>query len=166
MSSANRNKSADRQAMSSRDRSTSREQQTEFGKGQHSVSNSFRDKEGGGSAFFSNLKSGSTKAMNISKGFFNKVGRSGSSNEREAAVSDEDYVLKVINLPLTEQTRITRIAKRLEDARDKTEFWMPTFPYRAIDYLNYRGTEIEGLYRVPGSGPQVKKWQRRFDEGT
>lgn len=26
--------------------------------------------------------------------------------------------------------------------------------------------ESEGLYRVPGSGPQVKKWQRRFDQGT
>ena len=42
---------------------------------------------------------------------------------------------------------------------------MPAFPWRAIDYLNYKGTEVEGLYRVPGSGPQIKKWQRKFDEG-
>ena len=34
-----------------------------------------------------------------------------------------------------------------------------------FDYLNYKGTDVEGLYRVPGSGPQVKKWQRKFDEG-
>ena len=40
-----------------------------------------------------------------------------------------------------------------------------TLPWRAIDYLNYNGTEVEGLYRVPGSGPQIKKWQRKFDEG-
>lgn len=41
---------------------------------------------------------------------------------------------------------------------------MPAFPWRAIDYLNYKGSDVEGLYRVPGSGPQIKKWQRRFDE--
>ena len=32
-------------------------------------------------------------------------------------------------------------------------------------YLNYRGCEEEGLYRVPGSGQKVKEWQRRFDTG-
>ena len=30
-------------------------------------------------------------------------------------------------------------------------------------YLN-TNCENEGLYRVPGSGPQVKHWQRRFDQ--
>lgn len=30
-------------------------------------------------------------------------------------------------------------------------------------YLNLN-CESEGLYRVPGSGPQVKHWQRRFDQ--
>jgi len=33
-------------------------------------------------------------------------------------------------------------------------------------YLNFRGCEEEGLYRVPGSGYKVKAWQRRFDRGT
>lgn len=37
----------------------------------------------------------------------------------------------------------------------------PVYP---SDYLNFKGCEVEGLYRVPGSGPQIKKWQRRFDE--
>lgn len=32
-------------------------------------------------------------------------------------------------------------------------------------YLNLN-CESEGLYRVPGSGPQVKHWQRRFDQGN
>lgn len=102
----------------------------------------------------------------ISKGLFGKSSRSGSTTEKEPVIDDEHYQLKVINLPLIEQTRITRISKRLEDSRDKTEFWMPAFPWRAIDYLNYKGCDVEGLYRVPGSGPQIKKWQRKFDEGA
>lgn len=123
-------------------------------------------KDNGGSAFFSGLRSSSSRAADIiSKGLFGKPARSGSTTEREPVVDDEHYVLRVINLPLVEQTRRTRISKRLEDSRDKTEFWMPAFPWRAIDYLNYKGSDVEGLYRVPGSGPQIKKWQRRFDEG-
>ncbi len=100
----------------------------------------------------------------ISKGLFGKSSRSGSTTEREQAIDDEHYVVKVLNLHLVEQARLTRISKRLEHSRDKTEFWMPAFPWRAIDYLNYKGCDVEGLYRVPGSGPQIKKWQRRFDE--
>ncbi|KAJ0345170.1 hypothetical protein COL26b_009670 [Colletotrichum chrysophilum] len=111
--------------------------------------------------FFGGLKSGRDM---ISNRLFGKGGRSGSTTEKEPVIDDEHYQLKTINLPLVEQTRRTRISKRLEDSRDKTEFWMPAFPWRAIDYLNYKGCDVEGLYRVPGSGPQIKKWQRRFDE--
>ncbi|EFQ35275.1 RhoGAP domain-containing protein [Colletotrichum graminicola] len=111
--------------------------------------------------FFGGLKSGRDM---ISNRLFGKNARSGSTTEKEPVIDDEHYVLKTINLPLVEQTRRTRISKRLEDSRDKTEFWMPAFPWRAIDYLNYKGCDVEGLYRVPGSGPQIKKWQRRFDE--
>ncbi|KAK8930335.1 putative Rho-type GTPase-activating protein 2 [Metarhizium anisopliae] len=135
---------------------------------------SSRDKEKGalpsslkenGSGFFSGLRTSSTRAADIiSKGLFGKSSRSGSTTEREHVVDDEHYILKVLNLPLVEQTRITRIAKRLETSKDKTEFWMPAFPWRAIDYLNHKGCDVEGLYRVPGSGPQIKKWQRKFDE--
>lgn len=99
----------------------------------------------------------------LSDRLFGGKGGRGRDSDRDA-VDDEHYQLKVINLPLVEQTRLTRISKRLEDSRDKTEFWMPAFPWRAIDYLNYKGCEVEGLYRVPGSGPQIKKWQRKFDE--
>ncbi|KAI1828621.1 hypothetical protein F4861DRAFT_488557 [Xylaria intraflava] len=122
-------------------------------------------KDGGGSTFFGGLRSSGSRAADmISKGLFGKSGRSASTAGVEPLVDDEHYVLKVINLPLVEQTRKTRISKSLEQSRDKTEFWMPAFPWRAIDYLNFNGTEVEGLYRVPGSGPQIKKWQRRFDE--
>lgn len=120
-----------------------------------------------GGSFFTGLRSSGTRAADmISKGLFGKSSRSGSTTEKEPVIDDEHYQLKVINLPLIEQTRITRISKRLEDSRDKTEFWMPAFPWRAIDYLNYKGCDVEGLYRVPGSGPQIKKWQRKFDEGA
>ncbi|PKS06312.1 hypothetical protein jhhlp_007060 [Lomentospora prolificans] len=119
----------------------------------------------GGSTFFSGLKNSSTKAADMIRGgLFGKGQRGLAGAEKEPVVDDEHYVLKVINQPLIEQTRLTRISKRLEDSRDKTEFWMPAFPWRAIDYLNYKGCDVEGLYRVPGSGPQIKKWQRKFDE--
>ncbi|KAF5000671.1 hypothetical protein FGRMN_1604 [Fusarium graminum] len=154
MSSAVRNRSEDR---APRDISSTRKaQRDKEPKTQPSSLN-----ENGGS-FFNGLKSSGTRAAGIlSDRFFNKSGR---SREDRDALDDEHYQLKVINLPLVEQTRLTRISKRLEDSRDKTEFWMPAFPWRAIDYLNYKGCEVEGLYRVPGSGPQIKKWQRRFDE--
>lgn len=131
----------------------------DHGRNTQSVSNN-------SSTLFNSFKSNSSKAVqNIGKGIWAKVGRSGSMIEKEPPIDDEHYVLKVINLPLVEQTRLTRISKKLEKSRDKTEFWMPAFPWRAIDYLNYKGSEVEGLYRVPGSGPQIKKWQRKFDEG-
>ncbi|KAI3395427.1 hypothetical protein diail_1356 [Diaporthe ilicicola] len=163
MSSSSRNHSADRgDRIPSRDASTSRNsnREREYSRGQQHFS-----QKDGPASFFNNLKrEGGRVAESIGKGLFGKGGRSGSTTEKEPLVDDEHYVVKVINLPLVEQTRLTRISKRLEDSRDKTEFWMPAFPWRAIDYLNYKGCDVEGLYRVPGSGPQIKKWQRRFDE--
>ncbi|RAQ55525.1 Rho GTPase activator (Bem2) [Aspergillus flavus] len=121
---------------------------------------------GASAALFNNIKQSSSGAADrigkAGKGFFGKITRSGSTNEREL-INDDNYVCSVINLPLIEQARRTRIAKRLEDCKDKTEFWMPALPYRCIDYLNFKGCEEEGLYRVPGSGKEVKHWQRRFD---
>lgn len=161
MSSNIRQHSADRQPSNSRDIPGGRERDS---KGQNTLSTSFR--ESGGHTFLNNLKSSASKGAGaLSKGLFGKGGRSGSTNEKEQPVDDEQYQLKVLILPLIEQTRLTRISKKLEDSRDKTEFWMPAFPWRAIDYLNYKGSDVEGLYRIPGSGPQIKKWQRRFDEG-
>lgn len=161
MSSNIRQHSADRVTTKTRDSSGTREPR-DSARQPTSLSNSFR--EGGG--FLNNLKSSATKGAGaISKGLFGKSSRSGSTVEREVPVDDEHYQLKVICKPLVEQTRITRMSKRLEESKDKTEFWMPALPWRAIDYLNYKGSDVEGLYRVPGSGPQIKKWQRRFDEG-
>ncbi|CCU74894.1 putative rho GTPase activator [Blumeria hordei DH14] len=120
----------------------------------------------GSNTFLNSLKSQATKGAGaLSKGLFGKGSRNGNvANEKSPEVDDEHYELKVINLPLIQQTRLTRISKKLEDSKDKTEFWMPAFPWRAIDYLNYKGSDVEGLYRVPGSGPEIKKWRRRFDQ--
>ncbi|KAI9796316.1 MAG: hypothetical protein M1833_006401 [Piccolia ochrophora] len=162
MASTMRNRSADRQPATESDDgySVSRD----YSKHNNTVSNSFKD--GAGSNLLSNLKSSSTKAADgigkAGKGFFGKLTRSGSSGEREIA-TDENYVCSTINLPLIEQTRRTRISKRLEHSKDKTEFWMPALPWRCIDYLNFKGCEEEGLYRIPGSGYKVKQWQKRFD---
>ena len=94
-------------------------------------------KDGSGAHFLSNMNRVGTKtAEGFGKAgkFLNKLTRSGSSTEREP-VNEMDYVLKVITLPLVEQTRITRISKRLADCRDKTEFWMPALPWRCIEYV-------------------------------
>lgn len=162
MSSASRNRSMDRDApaLPARDQSNREFAPAKDSHKAHSMTGHRADSAG----FFGGLRNSRAADM-ISKGLFGKSMRSGSTTEREPIIDDEHYTLKVINLPLVEQTRLTRISKRLEDSRDKTEFWMPAFPWRAIDYLNYKGCDVEGLYRVPGSGPQIKKWQRRFDEG-
>ncbi|KAI4115916.1 MAG: hypothetical protein LQ345_003573 [Seirophora villosa] len=166
MGSAIRNKSADRQQTNKA--STASNLLGRAG-GEHrglSSSSSAVFRDGTGSKLFANIKGTSSKAADglgkAGKGLFNKMGRSGSSNNRDEA-GDAHYTLKVINLPLVEQTRHTRIARRLEDSRDKTEFWMPALPWRCIDYLNFRGCEEEGLYRVPGSGTKIKQYQERFD---
>ncbi|KAK4157843.1 hypothetical protein C8A00DRAFT_29229 [Chaetomidium leptoderma] len=156
MSSAARNHSAERSQ--SRDiGGRGRDQETH----QRAHASSYTQTPGG--AFFSNLKHSKAAGI-LSNRFFGGSSRHEAPGPREPLVDDEHYVIKVLNLPLIEQARLTRISKRLEDSRDKTEFWMPAFPWRAIDYLNYKGSEVEGLYRVPGSGPQIKKWQRKFDE--
>lgn len=66
------------------------------------------------------------------KGFLGKIARSGSSIERETP-PPEEHVITTINLPLIKQTRRTRIARRLELSKDKTEFWMPALPWRCIE---------------------------------
>ncbi|KAL8928187.1 MAG: hypothetical protein Q9208_001897 [Pyrenodesmia sp. 3 TL-2023] len=167
MGSAIRNKSADRQPAHKASTASNLRGRTgvEHRGPYQSSSTTFRD--GTGSKLFANIKGTSSKAADglgkAGKGLFNKMGRSGSSNAKEE-VADVHYVPKVITLPLVEQTRHTRIAKRLEDSRDKTEFWMPALPWRCIDYLNFRGCEEEGLYRVPGSGTKIKQYQERFDK--
>ncbi len=126
-----RNRSADRPAMQSQDSlSTSAKSNRQ----NLAVSNSFRD--GAGSHLLSNLhqtgKGMGARLGTAGKGFLGKITRSGSGNEREL-VTDDNYHCTVINLPLVQQTRRTRIAKKLELSRDKTEFWMPALPWRCIE---------------------------------
>lgn len=49
-----------------------------------------------------------------------KLRRSSSKSEEE--VQDADYKLKVIDVPLVEQTWTTRIRKGIEASKDKTEY--------------------------------------------
>lgn len=84
----------------------------------------------GGMNVMSKAKTGGNALFNR----LGKIGRSSSSHEREVQqVPDSEYVLKVINLPLVEQARKTRISKDLGRCRDKTEFWMPSLPWRCIE---------------------------------
>lgn len=53
--------------------------------------------------------------------------------KKERDIPDSEYQLKVINLPLVEQTRATRISKHLSGCKDKTEYWMPSLPWRCIE---------------------------------
>lgn len=130
-------------------------------------SSSYNDNKG--ASLMSSLGSGARKMGDkmdsARKGIFGKLGRSHSNHESPTHVTNEPYVYKVIHTPLIEQTRLTRISSRLEQSRDKTEFWMPALPWRCIDYLNMRGCEEEGLYRVPGSAQQIKYYERKFDQG-
>ena len=102
-----------------------------------SSSGTFREGPSSSSHLFSNIKNTSSRAAGglnkAGKGIFAKMGRSGSNT----IINQEDqrYVCRIINLPLIEQTRKTRIAARLENSKDKTEFWMPALPWRCIEYV-------------------------------
>lgn len=132
MNSTNRNRSADRQIAAESDEDALMPPKDK--KDSFSVSSSTKDNSGNG--FLSNIRSSSSKAADgigrAGRGIFGKLTRSGSTNEREN-MTEENYVFTVINLPLVEQTRRTRISKRLADCRDKTEFWMPALPWRCIE---------------------------------
>ena len=89
------------------------------------TSGSLSQVSGASAAIFNNLKQSSNGAADrlgkAGKGFFSKITRSGSTNEREL-INDDSYVCSVINLPLIDQARKTRICKKLEDCRDKLNF--------------------------------------------
>ena len=127
-SAAVRNRSADRQTRD--DFSSSRRDRQA---GSIPASHSYRE-----GSFLSNIgqtgKGVGDRLSKVGKGFFGKMARSGSSNERETpTITDENYTCTTINMPLVKQTRKTRIARRLELSKDKTEFWMPALPWRCIE---------------------------------
>ena len=98
-------------------------------------SQSFR--ENSGVTLFSGLKNTTARAAEgIGKAhtrFFRGNKQTIHAANQTVLDYSQPYELKVINLPLVEQTRITRIARRLEDSKDKTEFWMPALPWRCIE---------------------------------
>lgn len=85
---------------------------------------------------FQHLVTSSSKAAGdlssrIGKGFAKIGQRSNSTTEREEP--EADYVFQIINLPLVDQVRKTRLRKTLAESKDKTEFWLPALPYRCIE---------------------------------
>ncbi|KAJ5020339.1 glycoside hydrolase family 13 protein [Bipolaris maydis] len=132
------------------------------------ASNSFNETKGHG--FISKLGSGARnmgeKMDSARKGVFRQACTKfeqprdpDARNER--AICLQDHTQATNRTDETDQN-----IHRLEQSRDKTEFWMPALPWRCIDYLNMRGCEEEGLYRVPGSAQQVRYYERKFDEVT
>lgn len=93
--------------------------------------------ESRGAQLMSNMGSGAMKVgeklNSARKGLFGKLGRSSSNHERDLQIPKEQYQFKIIHTPLVEQTRLTRISNRLENSKDKTEFWMPALPWRCIE---------------------------------
>ena len=154
----NRAQSADRQ------RHEKSEQKTEYGR-------RMKDSHRHNSGSVSLPREASSSLMNHIKGAGSKAanrifGSSKSSDkDTRAYVQPEQFVPKLVNLPLIEQTRATRISKRLETSRDRTEYWMPSLPWRCIDYLNVKGLNQEGLYRIPGANKEILKYQEKFDTG-
>jgi hypothetical protein len=158
-SSAVRNRSLDRQA--------GNEDSALHGNGQHA--------HGQHSSI---IKTTGSRAVGAAKGLLGKFSKGGGGDtkdpaervrqarEEEAQKAARTKSYRVVNLPLEQQTRLTRICKKLEDCKDKTEFWLPAVAYRCIDYLNDKGMSHEGLYRVPGSEREIRNWIYRFDTGT
>lgn len=141
MGSASRNKSADRQPATKNEHGTvsvgSIDREPVRGL---TIPASAVVREGSGARahLMTNLKNTSTRAADglgkAGKGIFGKITRgSGGGGNGKEGIEEEPYVCSTINLPLIEQTRRTRIAKRLEDCKDKTEFWMPALPWRCIE---------------------------------
>jgi hypothetical protein len=101
-----------------------------------SLTNPISLKEAPGSHLLSNIqqtgKGAADRLGKAGKGLFGRITRTGSTHEREL-VTDDNYTCTTITMPLVQQTRRTRIAKRLELSRDKTEFWMPALPWRCIE---------------------------------
>lgn len=126
--SSTRNRSADRQVPSNRSQENMPLRRGEKQSTQGLSASSAIAREGGGSQLFTNIKSKAAGGLTKGKNMW-KASRSGSSNARE----EGPYELCVIRLPLVQQTRRTRIAPRLADSKDKTEFWMPAIAWRCIE---------------------------------
>lgn len=132
--STQRNRSADRPSVPSERGQESFPPRNNRAGGSLANSNSF--KEATGTALLSNLhqtgKGAADRLGKAGKGLLGRITRSGSGHEREL-VTDDNYTCTTLNLALVKQTRRTRIARRLEFSKDKTEFWMPALPWRCIE---------------------------------
>ena len=126
----------------SRDHSTGRNPQSnvdsdDFGEAKVQLKDqrSLSFRENAGSSLMHGLKHTAKAAGGIGKAgtkFFKQTKSAHGYSDYQGDLV-QFYQPTVINQPLREQTRATRIAKRLEDSKDKTEFWMPALPWRCIE---------------------------------
>jgi len=125
------NESSDMKAKAKKDKKTEKDRVADL----HPLAKDY--KKNNNSGFFGDFKSTSSKAADglgkAGKGFFSRLTRSTSSNDKVGAGLDEEYDPRILKLPLVQQTRETRIAKSYDHCRDKTEFWMPALPWRCIE---------------------------------
>lgn len=90
----------------------------------------------GGSNLFSSLKEKTARTAGGIGKAGNRLFRGNKPSpepNRKITSAPQNYECRVLSLPLVAQTRQTRIARRLEDSKDKTEFWMPSLPWRCIE---------------------------------
>jgi hypothetical protein len=132
-----RTHSADRQDGSQHSQRSNDENSSRKDKAEQSSVASGSHSESRGAHLISNLGFGAQKMgkkiESTRKGIFGKLGRSSSNHETLPLLPKEPYQFKIIHTPLVEQTRLTRISSRLENSKDKTEFWMPALPWRCIE---------------------------------
>lgn len=91
-------------------------------------SQNFRD---GGSGLFNRAKKAAEGIGKVSTRMFKN--KEQDSEPEKPTGPPPNYLCNVINQDLIHQTRITRIVRRLEDSKDKTEFWLPALPWRCIE---------------------------------
>lgn len=138
MKSSRRDRSEDRIAESDEDRALKSKQKKKDTKDKQEKPGHPKQGQHNSSNFFTDLRSTSAAGLGKGKGILSNLGslskfsRSGSTHEK-TVVPAGDHVTSVLNLPLIQQTRVTRIAKSYDHCKDKTEFWMPALPWRCIE---------------------------------
>ena len=74
-------------------------------------------------------REGLKDAAKAGRGFF------WAKKKQEPAIDPAKHVFKVVNLPLEEQTRATRVVKVIETPDDKLGFWLPAIALRCLELV-------------------------------
>jgi hypothetical protein len=77
----------------------------------------------------------------------------------------ELVLLTAYGSKIMELAETTIFGVPLEDACIRSNALVPLPLTQSIRWLNTKGLDEEGLYRVPGSHSQVEEYKMRFDKG-